>query len=72
MARTPNMNLSADVSGHVPLQRTVKELVEAVDEKLGIPEAVTSAGGGIIIPAGSSVVEALQIIMDHVDPVTEL
>lgn len=68
MPVTPNLSLEVNVSGHVPMQETVKRIADALDENVGIGEDVVSAGEAITIPAGSTVAEALQILADAIDP----
>lgn len=41
---------------------------EALKKEHGVPVELESAGAAITIPAGSTVSEALQIIIDAIDP----
>lgn len=68
MPVTPNLEIEIDVSGHVPMQRTVQRIADALDGGIGIPDAIVSAGEALTIPAGSTLAEALQILADAIDP----
>lgn len=68
MPVTPNLGLEVNVSGHVPMQETVKRIADALDGGIGIPDPIVSAGEAVTIPAGSTLAEALQILADAIDP----
>lgn len=68
MPKTPNLEIDLSLSGHVQMQETVRKGFEKVDGHVGIAADIVSAGGNITIPAGSTLSQALQIIVDAADP----
>ena len=58
--------ISPDKIGNIPY--FIAKLAKAADTGEIITTALTGAGETVTIPAGSTLVEALQILLDAVDP----